>query len=110
MEWMTIVYFLLIITTAVCLIRKYQETNDRGIIWFGIALVLWPLILAVLNLAFNIYARRIDAGVHVGFYPFTLVEIGRIRLGELAFYKTRIFDFISQVLCLIAIINLYKKR
>lgn len=74
---------LLHVAIAVVLIRKYLRTHDVGLIWLGIAVVVWPLVSRMLDLGSR---RLIDRIVHhewVGFYPFSLVASGQMTLGQL---------------------------
>src|ERR1700684_1027668 len=89
MELATILFslaLLLHLAIAVVLIRKYLRTHDAGLIWLGIAVVVWPLLSRLLDLGSRGLINRITHHESFGFYPFSLVASGQMTIGELVLY------------------------
>lgn len=68
---------------AVALVWKHRRTRDAGFLWLALPLVLFPLVALPLAFWLDAAADRLALGQRVGFYPFTLVEQGRVTLGEI---------------------------
>lgn len=74
---------ILFLTVAGVLFQKYRRTRDRGFLWLAIPLVLFPLLGFPLAYALRHVVDRLSAGETIGVYPFTLVESGKMTLGNL---------------------------
>jgi hypothetical protein len=68
---------------AVVLVRKYVRTRDVGLIWLGVAVVVWPLVTPLLAAGERVFIDRLARHQSVGFYPFSLVARGEMTLGSL---------------------------
>jgi hypothetical protein len=95
---------------AAVLVRKYQFTRDVAFIWLGVAVVVWPLLSVLLQNGENVFIERIAHHQSVGFYPFTLVENGRVTLSELVFSFGLVQQLIGVSLLLVAVLYLYKMK
>ena len=47
---LTLVALLLHLAIAVVLVRKYARTRDVGLVWPGVAVVVWPIVSRLLDL------------------------------------------------------------
>ncbi|MBT4814299.1 MAG: hypothetical protein HON70_01295, partial [Lentisphaerae bacterium] len=74
---------LVVIGIAGILLTKYRSLRDPGLLWLGVALVLWPLVSWVLGSGERLLMDRLAAGKSVGIYPFCLVAQGRLTLVSL---------------------------
>jgi hypothetical protein len=83
---LSVLALLLHLAIAVVLIRNYLRTHDPGLIWLGIAVVVWPLVSRLLNLGSQGLINRVVHHESVGFYPFSLVASGQMTIGELVLY------------------------
>jgi hypothetical protein len=68
---------------AVVLVRKYVRTRDVGLIWLGVAVVVWPLVPPLLGAGERVFIDRLGRHQSVGLYPFSLVARGDMILGSL---------------------------
>lgn len=105
-----VVMIVLFIATAVVLARKYAITRDRGLLWLGVALVIWPLLISPL-LNYGV-GQGIDSctqrGACFNLFPFTLVEQGVITVGELVLIFGYVNRIIGVALGLVAVMQLYR--
>ena len=105
-----VIFVVTILIKAAVIVFKYARTRDRGFIWLGIALVVWPVNMALMNYGLQAMITRINAKQPVGFYPFLWVERGQITLGQLlTIYHTSI-QLLGAVLVIVALCSLYGKR
>jgi hypothetical protein len=104
----SVVVVLLHIAIAGVLIRTYIKLRDVGFIWLGVAVVIWPLMNRLIDTGERVFINRVANHQFVGFYPFSLVESGKITLGSLVYYFQLAQQTIGVCLLLIAVIYLYK--
>lgn len=95
---------------AVLLVWKYRATRDTGFLWLGLPLVLLPLAALPLALWLQAGVDRFAHGQQVHAFPFTLVEQGRLTLGELLTLLNLVEHMVWGVLSLIAILALQPHR
>ena len=62
---------------AIILVRKYLRTRDVGFVWLGVAVVIWPLVSLLLERGERSLIDRVVHHRVVGFYPFSLVSMGK---------------------------------
>jgi hypothetical protein len=91
---------------AVILVRKYLLTRDVGFVWLGGAVVVWPLVSNMLSAGERVLVGRISKHEWVPFYPFTMVERGKITLGSLIASLALIQQLIGICLLLAAVFYL----
>ena len=101
---------LLELVMVVILIRVYLRTRDVGFVWLGVALVVWPWISLLLQLAERSPQDRMLQHQVVGFFPYTLVEHHQMTMGELVFLLGLVPRVIGSGLILVAVIYLGKTR
>ena len=77
------VIVIMLLVVAVILTRKFVRTRDIGLIWLGVAVVVWPLVMRLLERREMILVDRLVHQRPVGFYPFSLVEHGQDTVGGL---------------------------
>lgn len=93
LEVMTVLYFAVLIAIAWALVAKYRHRCDRGLFWFGGALVIWPLIRTFLVYGEKSMLNRVANGQPTGVFPFSLVEQGTITLSYLSASFSAFVDF-----------------
>ena len=90
------------------MVIKYRNTRDRGFIWLGLALVIWPLVAYCLEAGERVLINRLSEGQTVSLYPFSLVSQGRITIGKLVATLGSFRSFIKSVLILTGLAMLYR--
>ncbi len=110
LEVMTVLYFAVLIAIAWALVAKYRQRHDPGFLWFGGALVIWPLIRTFLVYGEKVMLERVANGQPTGVFPFSLVEQGEITLGYLSASFSTFHLFVPSVLILVGILNLYRRQ
>ena len=99
------------LAVAVLLIGKYRRTGDVGFIWLGVAVVVWPVVSRLLlDPLKGVAIDRLIRGHAIGLYPFTLVERGRITIGEFAASVNWTEQFVGICLLLVAVLYLSKTK
>lgn len=101
---------LLHLAIAVVLIRKYLRTHDVGLIWLGIAVVVWPLVSRLLDLGLRPLIDRLARHESVGFYPFSLVASGQLTLGGLLVDLELFSELVGVCLLFVAVLYLANTR
>ncbi|HEY6346387.1 MAG TPA: hypothetical protein VIY49_33270 [Bryobacteraceae bacterium] len=104
------VVLLLYLAIAGVLMRKYVRTRDAGLIWLGVAVVIWPMVTRLLDGGERVLIDRLIRHQFVGFYPFSLVDGGTITTGSLVLYLQLVQQTIGVCLLLIAVVYLYKGK
>jgi hypothetical protein len=113
MEFATVLFAMALflhLAIAVVLIRKYLRTHDVGLIWLGIAVVVWPLVSGMLDLGSRSLIDRLVHHESVGFYPFSLVSSGQITTGELVLYLGLFGQVVGVCLLFVAVLYLANTR
>ena len=87
-------------------VQKYLRTRDVGFVWLGAAFVIWPLVSRLLQQGDRFLIDRIVHCEPVEFYPFSLVERGRMTIGGLVASFNRLQQLIGVCLLLIAALYL----
>lgn len=105
-----IVGWALFVAIAWVLVLKYLRTRDKGFLWLAAAFIVWPLINSLLGHGNAIMLNRLADGEPVGWFPFTLVEAGRLTTGDLVAMFAYIREAIRSALILIGIASLHKTR
>jgi hypothetical protein len=95
---------------ATVLVRKYLRTRDIGFVWLGIAVVIWPLVSAILQNGESALVDNLVRGQLVGFYPFSLVERGQMTVGSLVASFGILHQLVEVSLLLVAVVCLYKSK
>lgn len=102
--------FALYLLIAVALVRKYSRTRDAGLLWLSLPLVLIPVVALPLACWLSAAADRLALGQPVGFYPFTLVEQGRLTLGDLLTRVNFLEHAVWGLLALAAVLALSRQK
>lgn len=113
MELVTILIvsaLLLHVAIAVVLVRRYLRTRDAGLIWLGIAVVVWPLVSRMLQLASRPFIDRLVHHEWIGFYPFKLVATGQMTIGQLVIYLGSLSQLVGICLLFVAVLYLANPR
>ncbi len=92
------------------MVIKYRRTRDRGFIWLGLALVIWPLVAHCLEVGERVLIDRLSEGQTVSLYPFSLVSRGRITIGYLKATLILLHRFIENALILVALVKLHRGK
>lgn len=92
---------------AIALLRKYLRTRDVGFIWLGLAVVIWP---PVARSGTRVLVDRLVGKQPIGFYPFTLVEQGRMSVGSFVVSLGLLEQMIGFGLLLVAVLYLCKTQ
>jgi 4-amino-4-deoxy-L-arabinose transferase-like glycosyltransferase len=100
----------LFLSVAIALFLKYRARRDRGFLWLGISLVLFPLLGAPLAGILHHAMNRVSAGETIGLFPFTLVESGRITLGEFVALLSHLRGAIWSAFVLLGVLMLCRAR
>jgi hypothetical protein len=87
----------LYLSMATVLVRKYLRTRDVGFVWLGVAVVVWPLLSAVLGYGQRLFIRRFGGG------PF-------YTIGELDVFIAYARQIISLALLITAVFYLSKTK
>lgn len=95
----------LYLATATVLVRQYLRVRDVSFLWLGVAVVVWPLLSVLLGVGQQIVTNRLTRGEAV-FFPFTLVQRGRLSLGGLAMSLDLSRQLIGVGLLLVAVFYL----
>ena len=93
---------------AWALISKYRSTRDPGLLWLGVALVIWPIVSWALSYGDKVMLDRLSSGKPVGISPFSLVQRNVITLGTLMALLSYLKSLVGSALVLVGILNLYK--
>ena len=96
------------ILLIVNIIRKYLRTRDIGLIWLGVAVVIWPLLSHILDRREMVLVNRLLRRESVGFFPFTLVEHGQMAVGTLVESFVLLHRLVGLSLLLVAVFYLHK--
>ena len=91
-------------------VYKYRRTRDHGFLWLGVPLVIWPLLGVPLSYWLQLVVDRLAGGGRVGFFPFTLVEQGKMTLGSLVVVLAYVRQLVWSGLMLAAIPMLHKAK
>jgi hypothetical protein len=96
------------VAIAAILVRQYLRTRDIGLVWLGMAVIVWPGVSRLLEGGEKIFRDRLISHQSVGFYPFTLVASGQVTIGSLM----TSFAVFQQIVgtCLLMIAVLYLSR
>ncbi|HTW64392.1 MAG TPA: hypothetical protein VME17_07235 [Bryobacteraceae bacterium] len=91
---------------AIVLLLKFLRTRDIGFVWLGAAIIVWPLASGFLGRVL------LDRTLHhlPALYPFSLVEQGRMALGEVVFVTGAVGQVIQLGLFLTAVLYLSRRN
>lgn len=103
---LVIVTFVLYLAVAVLLVRKYRRTGNAGFLWLGLPLVLLPFVALPLALWLEAGVDRLALGQQISIFPFTLVEQGRLTMGQLLTRLNLVEHVIWGLLSLLAVLVL----
>lgn len=104
--WLAAVFLQLAI--VIVLVRTYLRTRNVGFVWLGVAVVIWPLVAGLLAWGRGLLVRRYAQGLVLGFYPFSLVERGRMTIGDLFVWLNMLQSLIGACLLFVAVLYLSK--
>jgi hypothetical protein len=107
---LTALSLVLHIAIAVVLVRKYLRTHDIGFVWLGVAVVIWPLVSRLLDHGERLLIDRLVKGQSVGYFPFSLVERGRMTIGGLFTSLDLLHQVVGVGLLLVAVLYLYENE
>src|ERR1700733_10176395 len=100
----------LLILVAAVLVRKYFRTQDVGLLWLAVAVVVWPLVSRAIEHRTLLHFGNPAQGRPGGYYEFLMPKNGQVSLGTLVVAFTLVQQFIGAGLLLIAALYLYKAR
>lgn len=95
---------------AGALVYRYLRIRDGGLVWLGVAVVIWPLISELLQHGERILIHHILSGHPAGFFPFSLAEHGQMTYGSLFTSLDVLRQIIGLGLLLIAVFHLSKTK
>jgi len=100
---------LLHVAIAAILARQYLRTRDVGLVWLGVAVVIWPLVSQLLGAGERV---SIDRALHRQsvIYPFTLVGSGQITAGSLVMSLAVCQELIGICLLLVAVLYISRSK
>ena len=107
---LAIVTSVLYVAVAVLLVWKYRATRDAGFLWLGLPLVVLPFVALPMALWLQAGVDRLSLGQQVNAFPFTLVEQGRVTMGEFLTLLNLLGHVVWGVLSLVAILTLQPHR
>src|SRR5260370_19053311 len=107
---LTAVSLVLHIAIAVVLVRKYLRTRDVGFVWLGVAVLIWPLVSRWLDHSERLLIDRLVKGQPVAYFPFSLVERGRMTIGGLFTSLDLLHQVVGVGLLLLSVLYLYKNE
>jgi hypothetical protein len=95
------------VAIAAILVRQYLRTRDAGLVWLGVAVVVWPLASRLLEAGERV---SIDRAIRHQFviYPFSLIGSGQVGIGSLVTSFAVFQQLIG--LCLLLVAVLYLSR
>lgn len=94
----------------IALVVRYIQTRDAGFIFLGIGLLAWPLFIRYLSLTWlNPNLDMVIRGEEVGYFPFTMLEQGRISPGYFAMIFSYIYQIVRESLMIIAVVLIARK-
>lgn len=96
------VLFVLYLLLATMLLRKYKSTGDKGFLWLGLAVVLWPLASNLMAVGAQGLLDRSLHGHLVGVFPFSLVQRKLITVNSLVECAELVRQMVGIVLLMIA--------
>jgi hypothetical protein len=97
------------VAIAAILVRQYLRTRDPGLVWLGVAVVIWPLISSLLDAGERV---SIDRAIHrqAVIYPFTLIVSGQMTTGSLVMSLAVVQQLIGIFLLLVAVLYLCRTK
>ena len=114
---MSVISFVSIVLTivvqlaiVVVLVRTFLRTRDAGFVWLGAAVVIWPFVSGLLDAGGRLLLDDHARGHLTGFFPFSMVERGKMTLGDLVMSVTYLKILIVFVLLLVAVLHLSKTK
>ncbi len=100
----------LFIAVTVALVFKYRQSQQSEFIWLAIPLVLLPLLSLPITEWLKVSVDRLSTGDPNVTFPFTLVESGRITLGNLLVFWNGVSHIIWSAFVLVGILMLLQSR
>jgi len=98
------------IAIVALLARQYLRMREPGLIWLAVAVVVWPFISRMLQTGEKVLIDRLARHQPVGFFPFSMVENGRITMGSLTLLLTYTQQLIGVALLLVAVFYLSRMK
>jgi hypothetical protein len=103
-------FCLLKLAAAAVLVWKYLRTRDKGFIFLGVAVFIWPVVSRLLQRGEAVIILRASRGQGVGFFPFSLVAQGKVSVGSFLLTLNDLDLVIGAGLLLIAMLHLSRTR
>jgi hypothetical protein len=100
----------LYVAVGAILIRQYLRTRDAGLVWLGVAVIVWPVVSRLLEGGERIFIDRLASHQSMGFYPFTLVASGQVTVGSLMTSFAAFRQFVGICFLLIAVLYLSRAK
>lgn len=102
------------VAIACVLVPKYRRTRDPGLLWLGIALVVWPLISHGFTLVRGSLAQRAYHEENADFFPYSLFSSSETPFHEVVSgftsYSVLGQVIITQILLLTAVAFLHRTK
>ena len=97
---------LLIAVIAVIFAIHYKKSRQQAFLWLAVPLVVFPLVGLAISYFYQVSIDKVIAGNPNVIYPFTLVNEGRISIGELISitnWMRRTFYLLGEILVIIGL-------
>ncbi|MEO6802133.1 MAG: hypothetical protein ABI197_02680 [Granulicella sp.] len=96
----------LYLAAVVILALGYLRTRDKGLLWLGVAILIWPYLSSLLERGESVLALRASGGHWAGFFPFSLVSQGQTSVGRLYTSLHSLHHLIGAGLLLVVVLYL----
>jgi hypothetical protein len=100
----------LYLAAALILALGYLRTRDKGLLWLGVAVLIWPYLSSLLERGESVLALRASGGHWAGFFPFSLVSQGQTTVGGLYTSLHSLHHLIGAGLVLVAVLYLARGK
>jgi hypothetical protein len=86
------------------------RNRDIGLVWLGVAVVIWPLVSVLLQNGESVVIDGLVRGRLVGFYPFSLAQNGQMTIGSLVAPLGFVHQLIEVKLLVVAVVFLHRAK
>ncbi|MFC1672058.1 hypothetical protein ACFL01_02860 [Planctomycetota bacterium] len=96
--------------TFVILLRCYRWSGNKGFLWLGVAVAVWPIVDIVLQNVLTHYQQVVINGERPGLFPYSIMATGSVTLGTFRMYHDLIKDVVGSSLVFLSVIMVWKGR
>ena len=94
---------------AWALVSKYRRTRDPGLLWLGVALVIWPIVSFMLDCREqHVLNDLLSSAKNAGAHAVPPVQQYPSEIGALTSWLMYLHPLAGPMLVLVAVLNLYK--